>query len=250
MKVEISVVIPNYNRTTKTLSAVASVLCQTYPVLEILIVDDGSNAKTLDYLESEIRPMSNKVKIIEMSHSGHPGIVRNKGISISKGSWIAFLDSDDAWKPTKIETQVRRCLGSGAKAIGECSPGSKQGRNSWLLLDTRKLMKTNYLICSSVMVEKSLIESVGIFPSSNYSIGVEDYITWLKVSTETSWHLSTGREVEYDLTTEESLSKSEKTQSHFSHEIALLQFADWKLGKTRKSSLRLKVFNKILQRAI
>jgi teichuronic acid biosynthesis glycosyltransferase TuaG len=250
MMIEISVVIPNYNRTTETLSAVVSVLRQTHPVIEILIVDDGSNQATLDFLQSEVRPLSDKVKVVKMNHSGHPGIVRNKGISISKGNWIAFLDSDDTWEPTKIETQVQRSFSSGARAIGENLPGKQRVRRQWRLIDTHILMKRNALICSSVLVQKSLIEKVGNFPDNNYSIGIEDYITWLKVSTQTNWHLSSGNEVKYDVASEKRLSKSMETQSRFTREVALLQFAEWKYKSTQKSSLRLRIFNKILRRAI
>lgn len=248
--IEISVVIPNYNRTTKTLSAVKSVLRQSHPVKEILVVDDGSDATTVDFLLSQVRPLSDRVKIIEMKHSGHPGIVRNQGIAASKGNWIAFLDSDDEWEPTKIETQVQRSASSGAMAIGESHLDKQGTRRSWRLLGTRKLMIRNPLICSSVLIEKNLLQKVGNFPSSNYSIAVEDYITWLKISTQTKWHLSSGKEVKYDQTSEMSLSKSIETQSRFSREIALLQFADWKFKQTQKSSFRLRVFNKILRQAI
>jgi glycosyltransferase involved in cell wall biosynthesis len=248
--IDISVVIPNYNRTTKTFSAVASVLRQSHPVKEILVVDDGSDQSTLDFLRSRVSPLSDKVKIIEMKHSGHPGIVRNQGIALSKGNWIAFLDSDDEWGPTKIETQVQRSVNFGAKAIAECHLDKQGERKPWRLLGTRKLMKRNALICSSVLVEKNLLQSVGNFPASKYSIAVEDYITWLKVSTQTKWHLSSGKEVKYDQTAEMSLSRSRETQSRFSREIALLQFADWKFEQAQKSSLRLRVFNKMLRQAI
>lgn len=248
--IEISVVIPNYNRTTKTLSAVTSVLRQSHPVKEILVVDDGSDATTVDFLRSQVRPLSDRVKIIEMKHSGHPGIVRNQGIEASKGNWIAFLDSDDEWEPTKIETQVQRSASSGAMAIGESHLDKQGTRSPWRLLGTRRLMIRNPLICSSVLVEKNLLQKVGNFPSNNYSIAVEDYITWLKISTQTKWHLSSGKEVKYDQTSEMSLSKSIETQSRFSREIALLQFADWKFKQTDKSNFRLRVFNKMLRQAI
>ena len=248
--IDISVVIPNYNRTTKTFSAVTSVLRQSHPVKEILVVDDGSDATTVDFLRSQIRPLSDKVTIIEMKHSGPPGIVRNQGIAASKGNWIAFLDSDDEWEPTKIETQVQRSVSSGAMAIGESHLDKQGTRSPWRLLGTRKLMIRNPLICSSVLVEKNLLQKVGNFPSNNYSIAVEDYITWLKISTQTKWHLSSGKEVKYDQTTEMSLSKSIETQSRFSREIALFQFADWKFKQTQKSSFRLRVFNKMLRQVI
>jgi lipopolysaccharide exporter len=101
----ISVVIPTYNRAHTILRALESVLAQTLPVAEIIIVDDGSTDGTLDLLQS--LPYRDRVRLIEIRHGG-AAAARNIGIRAATGDWVAFLDSDDAWHPEKLGRQLER----------------------------------------------------------------------------------------------------------------------------------------------
>lgn len=245
MSMKISVVIPIFNRTDQTLSAVKSVLVQTYPVHEIILVDDGSDEETRSYLHTNIKVLSAKIKVFEIQHSGRPAVARNTGISLCSGDWIAFLDSDDEWWPDKIEIQVGRALSCDVLALGESPISAKSKSKKWLRLGTRKLLKRNPLICSSVMVRKDLLEKVGGFPESIFATGNEDYVTWLKVSTLTTWNLYNRQSVSYRNNSEDSLSKSNSLQSYFVREIALLNFADWQIKSTNKLSMRLRIWMKL-----
>ena len=95
-KASISVIIPVYNREKRIKKAVESVLNQTLPPQEILVIDDGSSD------EAGLSPYP--ITYIKTPHRGVSS-ARNTGISICKGDWIAFLDSDDTWHPTKLEEQ-------------------------------------------------------------------------------------------------------------------------------------------------
>lgn len=97
----ISVIIPSYNRADRLSHAVNSVLDQTLPVLEILIVDDGSTDDTAE----KFRKLPEPVRVITKANGGVSS-ARNVGIGQARGEWIAFLDSDDAWHPQKLEKQV------------------------------------------------------------------------------------------------------------------------------------------------
>ncbi|MFO7992135.1 MAG: glycosyltransferase family 2 protein [Thermoplasmata archaeon] len=103
---EVSVVIPTYNRSKKLKRAVKSVLNQTYPHFELIIVDDNSTDDTKQVVEDSrvkderIRYHKNKVNL-------GGGGTRNKGIELSRNDFIAFLDDDDQWLPTKLEKQVK-----------------------------------------------------------------------------------------------------------------------------------------------
>lgn len=97
----VSVVIPNYNYANFLQGAIESVLSQTYPNIEIVVVDDGSVDNSKEVLER----YTSQVKVIFQSNQG-VSIARNTGVAESKGDLIAFLDADDIWLPTKVEKQV------------------------------------------------------------------------------------------------------------------------------------------------
>ena len=91
----VSAVIPTYNRRSYIARAIDSVLSQTVPVDEILVVDDGSTDGTAELLEERY---GGRVRIIKQANTGVSG-ARKRGIQEAKGDWIAFLDSDDEWMP-------------------------------------------------------------------------------------------------------------------------------------------------------
>ena len=100
----ISVVIPVYNRATLVGRAVRSVLDQTFSDREILVVDDGSTDGTPDLVRREF---GSQITLLEQSANNGVSSARNRGIRESKGEWLALLDSDDEWLPTKLEKQTK-----------------------------------------------------------------------------------------------------------------------------------------------
>lgn len=96
---KISVVIPTYNRLRFLQQALASVWAQTYCDYELIVVDDGSNDGTLEYLAS----LGDRIKLICQQRGG-PGAARNSGIQRASGDYLAFLDSDDLWLPWTLAT--------------------------------------------------------------------------------------------------------------------------------------------------
>ena len=100
----VSVIIPTYNRSNMVKRAIQSVLDQTYNNYEIIVVDDGSDDNTsfvINMFETE------KLKYIKLPHNKGGAFDRNIGIENAHGKYIAFLDSDDEWLPSKIEKQIR-----------------------------------------------------------------------------------------------------------------------------------------------
>lgn len=102
-KFNISVVIPTYNRQNTIERCLDSVLNQTFPAYEIIVVDDGSNDRTLEIINQKY---GKQVKIIKQNHKGAQA-ARNAGIKSATGEYIAFLDSDDEWVPNKLELQAQ-----------------------------------------------------------------------------------------------------------------------------------------------
>lgn len=98
----VSVIIPLYNRAIHVGRAVDSVLAQTMPVEEILVVNDGSD----DNPEEQLAKYKTSVRVINHDSNAGAAAARNTGIKESKNEYIAFLDSDDIWMPEKIERQM------------------------------------------------------------------------------------------------------------------------------------------------
>jgi len=105
----ISVVIPTYNRARAVTAALDSVLSQTYSNWEAIVVDDGSTDDTQQALQrfiSEHFERGKDIHCLLQSNQG-PSAARNCGIAQARGTWIAFLDSDDVWLPEKLQWQFR-----------------------------------------------------------------------------------------------------------------------------------------------
>lgn len=97
----VSVVIPTYNRAEHVVGAVESVLGQTRPPGEVIVVDDGSTDETPDLFAGASDP----VHYVRQENAG-VSAARNRGVDEASGDWIAFLDSDDRWNPEKLERQT------------------------------------------------------------------------------------------------------------------------------------------------
>lgn len=244
MSMKIAVVIPTYNRQLQTIRAVKSVLSQTYAVNEIIVVDDGSSEGVQENLRLLLPKLSPRIKFLTMEHTGHPGRVRNFGIENSSSDWIAFLDSDDSWEPKKIENQVARISISSADAVAErinTQSHAKKNIVTWEKETLKSLMKTNSIICSSAMVSREILLAAEVFPVKNSQIGIEDYLTWLKIAKIGRWELSSSSDVNYDSISEMRLSVSNLVNVKYQNYIALIHFAEY----SRKNSF----FSKILIRA-
>lgn len=187
-KYNISVIIPNYNRSEQLVRAVKSVLSQTLPAFEVLICDDGS---TDDSRERIIALGDDRVRWISCGRNGRPAIPRNIGIKESTGNFVSFLDNDDEWVNTKLERQVELLEMTGLNVV--CSNASKitEGENKGpysalrfsQVLNFYNLVASNSVICSSVLVKKEIVEKYGAFPEEPELKALEDYFLWLKIST-------------------------------------------------------------------
>src|SRR5207249_11176371 len=97
----VSVVIATYNCRRYVGEAVESALAQSYQPIEVIVVDDGSTDGTAE----ELRPFKDRIRYLVQANQG-PAAARNHGIRAARGEYVAFLDADDLWAPSKIEKQV------------------------------------------------------------------------------------------------------------------------------------------------
>lgn len=176
----VSVIMPAYNSGAFILSAINSVLNQTYQNFELLIIDDCSTDNTVE-LVSTLNDSRIKLFSLE-NNSGSPAKPRNLGLSLCSGQFIAFLDSDDLWMATKLEKQIKFMLINGLDfTCTNYNVIDQYGNylNSFQPLpfvDYDKLLKNNSVGCLTAIVSKRLIDG-SFFPSC----GHEDYALWLKL---------------------------------------------------------------------
>jgi len=190
----ISVIIPTSNRAATLEKSIRSALEQTFSPLEVLVCDDGSMDKS-----REIVGLINdsRVRWIDGEGGGRPAIPRNRGIGASRGEWLAFLDSDDEWLPEKLEKQLTHASKMGCGAV--CSNAIRyipsQGHLGpmfvrWTLgnsVSFPALLQNNYVICSSVLIKKDIVNKCKGFPKDKALKAVEDYALWLRSATFTNF---------------------------------------------------------------
>ncbi len=179
----VSVVIPTYNRSLLAERAVASVVAQTRPADEIVVVDDGSSDGTADRLRSAFPT----VTVLETENRG-VSAARNRGIEASSGDWIAFLDSDDEWTPEKLAVQLAAVVADPGYRLCHCDEiWIRNGRRVNPRRIHRKRGGRVYRHClprcaispSSAMMARSLLDDVGLFDETLPAC--EDYDLWLRV---------------------------------------------------------------------
>ena len=102
----ISVIVPVYNAASSLHRSLGSVLRQTLPDFELIVIDDCSTDESADILE-EYRVIDDRVRIFSTTKNSGPGVARNVGLKNARGKFIAFLDSDDFWMNNKLERQIR-----------------------------------------------------------------------------------------------------------------------------------------------
>lgn len=120
LKEAVSVVIPTYNRADMLRAALDSVLGQTLPAREIVVVDDGSTDHTSAVVD-DLRAQGAPVIFISGPHENRRGEARNRGVQACSSPLIAFLDSDDIWKPQRLQKQVEALARSPEAGFGFCN---------------------------------------------------------------------------------------------------------------------------------
>jgi teichuronic acid biosynthesis glycosyltransferase TuaG len=228
----ISVVIPTYRRIDQTIEAVKSVVNQTIPVFEIIVVQDEISPALSEALQNQ--NLLTFVKIIEIEHSGLPAKVRNVGISQSKGNWIGFLDSDDVWFPEKLEKQVGYINNLKLDCVSSSSPRTISAVGpKGIRVTLKRLLKNNFIINSSVLVKKDALIRIGGIPEARNLIGVEDYAAWLRLCSFVNWFHFEEDVLVYENLAEDRLSFDLK-KSTLNHYFAILAYVEWLISKGNK----------------
>jgi glycosyltransferase involved in cell wall biosynthesis len=187
----VSVIMPTFNRRQFLQPAIESLLNQSFAHWELIIADDGSDTDTRSYLQSLHAPP--RVKVIWLSHSGKPSVVRNAALREARGEYVAFLDSDDLWLPRKLEMQITSlarhpqrkwsytafALVNGAARPKEPLHDAKRSAPSGWIME-RMLKDEIVILLSSVVVARQLLEQLGPFDEA--LVMCEDDDLWIRLA--------------------------------------------------------------------
>ncbi len=179
----ISVIIPAYNAVDTVLDAIQSVKEQSYPVSEIIVVDDGSTDATSECVTAAFPEVR-----VERVPNGGPSRARNYGLKLAQGDWIAFLDSDDRWHPDKLRAQMAvssddiQLIASDWVRGDDFSPVPEPIPRSRLTY--QDLLTMNQFQTSTVLMSRGLANLLdGFDPSVD---GAEDWDFWLRAAVNTA----------------------------------------------------------------
>lgn len=232
LELRISVVIPTFRRVNQTVVAVKSVLDQTVSVFEIVIVQDEISSTLSDELRKE--DLLDSVKLIQIEHTGIPGKVRNVGIENSSGDWIGFLDSDDLWLPDKLKQQTIYIKNLNLDCISASNDRSLfKKERSFFDVRLRGLLKSNFVVNSSVLVKRDKLVEIGGIPEDRSLVGVEDYAAWLRLCNKVKWVHYLEDLVVYEDSGNDRLS-FELRKSLLNSYFAIISFAEWRMSNGKR----------------
>lgn len=198
MKATISAIIPTYNNALFIAEAIRSVQAQTYPVQEIIVVDDGSTDTTETMIRTLISQSLIPIRYIKKENGG-PNSARNTGLRKSLGTFVAFLDADDRWEPEKLMQQVKlfeedtegtlglvygnyKIIGTDGKDLPSIPTVPLHQEAQGYAFGT--LLSGNVILgsASNVLIRKSVFNTVGIF-DEKLRVG-EDWDMWLRIAAQ------------------------------------------------------------------
>jgi glycosyltransferase involved in cell wall biosynthesis len=184
----VSIILPTYNGMPYLREAVESVRAQTFRNWELIVIDDGSSDDSVTWLASIDDP---RIHVLKSEHTGQRGRLRNRGLGVARGEWIAFNDSDDRWRPEKLERQLAyhaehpelRWSYTGRAVIDRTGRLRTHPPDRWVphqgRILTRLLRFEAAIALPSVLVSRSLLEQVGGFWDHPWG---EDYELWVRLA--------------------------------------------------------------------
>jgi glycosyltransferase involved in cell wall biosynthesis len=180
----VSVIIPTHNRSRLLRLAVESVLAQTYPHVEVIVVDDGSTDDTAEVMAQ----YAGRVTHIRQANQG-VAAARNRGIRAASGEYLTCLDDDDLLLPTKIERQVRVLVSQPEVSLVHCrfyfANGDGDNLYKAKLLPEGKILKeligNNFIWSGAPLIRRHCFDQVGLFDEEISSV-TADWDMWLRIA--------------------------------------------------------------------
>jgi len=182
----VSAIIPTFNRAAAVMKAVRSVLDQALPDIEIIVVDDGSTDNTAELLNREF---GRRIKLLRLPRNHGVSYARNRGFELSRGAFIAFLDSDDLWLPEKSARQLTFMQARPELLISQTDEiwirnGKRVNPCQHHLKPSGSIFAECLPLCvvspSAVMMRRKFFATVGLFDET--LLACEDYDLWLRTA--------------------------------------------------------------------
>ena len=206
----VTVIIPYFKKKFFFKESILSVINQTYKKLEIIVIYDDDNLEDLDFIK-KICLRDKRIKLLINKKNIGAGLSRNKGINISKGSFIAFIDADDRWKSNKIDFQLKYmikkniyCSHTSYKIIDEKN-NLKSLRIARDFFEEQSLLKSCDIGLSTVMINKSVLSKNLRFSDLQTK---EDFLLWVKILEKKKYFFGIKNSLTYWRKTNNSLSSS------------------------------------------
>lgn len=185
----VSIITPVYNAEDFIKGTIESVVNQTFRNWEMLLIDDCSTDSSAEIIK-EMAEEDSRIKYIKLEKNSGAAVTRNRGLEMAQGRYIAFLDSDDIWKPEKLEKQLELlrtenvgfCFTSYRYVLEDSTPTNKVARAP-KKIDYNGLLKNTIIGCSTVLVDREII---GDFRMTNVRRG-QDTATWLQLLKRTQY---------------------------------------------------------------
>ena len=179
----VSIVTPVYNKARHVGECIESVIAQTYPCWELLLIDDASQ----DHSDAVIRRYLGRgypIRYVRLRQNSGAAAARNRGLEMARGRYVAFIDADDVWTPNKLRLQIEwmtaRDLGFTYTAIEMIDENGRLLRGKRPVIpkvDYRTLLSHTVIACSSVVLDRA---KVGDFRMPPVRKG-QDFATWLSL---------------------------------------------------------------------
>ena len=193
----VSIIIPTFNSEKTIVKTLKSIFNQSYKNIEVIIIDNSDNKKTINIIKKNFK--TNKIKIYYIKNKILNGEARNIGVKKSSRSSkiIAFCDSDDWWKSNKIKRQIEvmheKKLNLVCTNYDFYNPSTKKLIKNYFkipftTINFEMLARKNILGTSSIIMTKNLFFKAGGFPESKYFYSFEDYFLWLKLSSKEKFY--------------------------------------------------------------
>lgn len=179
----VTAVIPGYNYGRFLGEALESVLAQTQPAYEIIVVDDGSTDDTPEVA----RRYGDRIRYIRTENGG-VSRARNTGVAEARGEFIAFLDADDRWLPDKLARQTAAfaanpdagLVHTGSRVFNQDDGATLCEFEPEPAVDVHALIRCCSISASSVMIPRAVFERTGVFDDT--LVGTEDWDMWLRIA--------------------------------------------------------------------
>lgn len=186
---KVSIILPTFNRAQMVTETIDSILNQTFKDFELIVIDNLSKDDTKQVIK---KYPDKRIRLFQHDNGGVVAVNRNYGIEKARGEYIAFCDDDDLWLPDKLDKQILEFEKDSLLGMA-CSNAMlfNETGDTGVFFDKdlsqdnftfQSLLRRSSIVCSSVMLKKSVLNDVGLMDTSPDIFSAEDYELCLRIA--------------------------------------------------------------------